>query len=349
MKTTHSLVTLLLAIAVNATSTGCTASAEIEDDETEPPADDGPPPEATSPAGKYAVRSQFDLATNMPGRVGEAVNMFIAATDDPDDPAAWLLEQAVAQMDDGLLKSSLNAIRPYVAGYLNDRILQVAPNFVATMIQTGNDFGEVARRFGLDATLEITAAGTGWTSTHSVAGVHFQIDNIVTVVPFAGYQVADVVVPNVGVTFGETGGLGVAEHRVPLAYGKILRIGLDGAIIPMIDPMAHDLGTLFQHQIDCVAVGQQIASALSLGLGAETFAAGCGAGLAASAKLIYAKIDSINASALEFTLTGTAKALDTNDDRRVDKIISGSWTGTLSYAGTPAPLAAATFSGARMQ
>lgn len=338
-------VALALALAVTVAATGC---ADAVDDNA-PPAttpDDGEPiPEndAIDATGTYAVRSSFDVATNMPGKVGEAVNLVIAATDNPDDPAAWILEQAVAAMPNGLLKSALNQIRGFVAGFINDRILQVAPNFVAVMTQVGNDLGQVAKRFELNETLEVTGA----TATHTVTGLHLKIDNVERDFAFADYQIPNIVVPNIGVTFDDTGTLELAPHRVPLAYGKVLRIALDELIIPTIDPTANDLHELFAHEIDCAAVGQQIASALALGFGADTFAAGCRAGVTASANLIYAKIAEIDGSALEFELTGTAKALDSDGDGKVDRIQSGTWTGTTSYAGTPAPLATATFHGER--
>jgi len=44
------------------------------------------------------MRSNFDLATNAPGKVGEVVNTIIAATDGGDDPANWILEQVIAKM-----------------------------------------------------------------------------------------------------------------------------------------------------------------------------------------------------------------------------------------------------------
>ncbi len=67
-----------------------------------------------------------------------------------------------------------------------------------------------------------------------------------------------------------------------------------------------------------------------------------------SYQTISDKIAAIDSSALEFDLTGTAKAVDTNHDYQADALQTGKWTGTLSYAGTPAPLATATFTGARM-
>src|SRR5438445_9110190 len=59
--------------------------------------------------GTYRVNSTFDIATNMPGTAGSVLNGIIAATDDPDDPMAWLLEQLLAQMSPGTLHDILAA------------------------------------------------------------------------------------------------------------------------------------------------------------------------------------------------------------------------------------------------
>jgi hypothetical protein len=133
---------------------------------------------------------------------------------------------------------------------------------------------------------------------------------------------------------------------MPIAYGKVLRIGLDAAIIPLIDPHASNLDELFEDKINCAAVGQAVADAVGVG-SPSTYEAACHSGLSLGANLIYSKIAAIDASLLEFDETGAAKALDTNNDKKVDKLQAGTWTGTLSYSGTPAPLATATFFGNR--
>jgi hypothetical protein len=234
-----------------------------------------------------------------------------------------------------------------VAGYLNDRLLSIAPDFVTTMVQVGNDFGDMAKHFGLNETFEVAKSGTGYNSTNTVLGAHFKLDTVETDIAFVDYQIPNVVAPNVGVTMDTYGKLTVADHKLPLSYGKILRVGLDVVIIPMIDPTAHNLGELLTHKVDCQAVGANIAAAIGFG-GASTYATACTAGLQFGANAIYQKIGAIDSSALEFGLTGVAKGVDTNNDGKLDKIQTGAWAGTLSYAGTPAPLAAATFNGARM-
>ena len=302
--------------------------------------------------GKYSMASTFDIATNLPGTVGVVTNDFIAATDDPDDPTKWVLQQIVNQLPNGTAKTLLNGAIPFVSGYLNDRVLQWAPDFVTTIVQVGNDFGDIAKHFGLNETLEATKAGSDYTATLTALGVHFKIDTVESDYKFADYGTPNVVAMNVGVQLDATGKLTIADHKMPLAYGKILRIGLDAAIIPLIDANATNLGQLLADKIDCVAVGGYINDALvnqfGFGPGASVMTGACNAGLQFGANAIYTKIGAIDASALEFDVNGTAKAVDTNHDYKMDTIQTGKWAGTLSYAGTPAPLSTATFVGTRM-
>ncbi len=303
--------------------------------------------------GKYTIQSTFDIASNVPGTAGTIVNDIIDATDSPDDPTHWVLQQIVNQLPNGTAKTLLDSAIPFVSGYLNDRVLQWAPDFVTTMVQVGNDFGDITKHFGLNETLEIVQAGSDaqYAATRTAFGAHFKIDNQTFDLAFADYQVANIVVPGIGTQLDATAKLSLADHKLPLPYGAIIHIGLDAAVIPMVDANAHNLNELLADQIDCATVGQDINDALvqnfGFGPGAGVMEAACTAGLNASANAIYAKLDAISSTALEFDLTGTAKAADTNHDYKVDALQTGKWEGTLSYAGTPAPLAPATFNGTR--
>jgi urease alpha subunit len=144
-----------------------------------------------------------------------------------------------------------------------------------------------------------------------------------------------------------TGQLTIAAHNIPLAYGKLLRLGLDAAIIPLIDSSAHSLNDLIAHQIDCKKIGAAIADAIGIG-SASTFEAACTTGITAAASFVYSKIDAIDGTALSFGITGAARAMDKDNDRTIDSIVTGTWAGTLSYGTTPTPLAPATFFGERM-
>jgi hypothetical protein len=302
--------------------------------------------------GKYAVHSTYDLATNAPGKAGDVARAIIDATDEQTDPAKWIMEQAINALPSGIFKSALSNAKPFVAGFLNDRLLQIAPDFVTTMVQVGNDFGDVSKSFGLNETLDVAKSGSAYTATHTVLGAHFKINNVETDYDFAAFHTTNVVVTNVGVSVDQTGALQIADHKVPLQYGKVMRIALDGAIIPSLDPSAANLGTLFQHLVDCNAVGQAmndaVVSLIGFGPGSGIFTTACNQGLVVGANFIYSKVDSIDGSALEFGIAGTAKVIDKNSDHKYDTIQTGKWAGTCSYAGNAAPLASATFFGSRM-
>jgi hypothetical protein len=352
MKTTKNLA---LALALAFAATGC--AADITDGPNDPsdPSDpsDPPLPEDVDASGRYQLKSSIDLAQNAPGKAGDIARMFIDATDDADDPTSWILDQVIGAMSSGTVKNILQSAKPFVAGFINDRLLQIAPDFVTTMLAMGNDFGQVARTFGLEETLEVSKAGGGYMARHSVLGARFTIDGVESTHLFADYGSQAVSVDNVSVAVEPSSGrLTVGEHTIGLAYGSVLRIALDGAIIPSLDPSSTNLGQLFQKQVNCQIVGDQIHAAMlayvGFSPGASTFRTACTLGLQKSADLIYSKIAEIDGTALELGIAGTAKALDKNNDRQIDTIQTGAWEGTMAYGNAPATLTGATFYGSRM-
>jgi hypothetical protein len=311
----------------------------------------GDPTQPLDAGGKYQLQSKFDLATNAPGTAGDVARAIIDMTDNSDDPANYILTQLINQTS-GTFKSLLNSAKPFIAGYLNDRLLEIAPDFVPVMVQVGNDFGDVAKNFGLNSTLEVSGSGASYTATHTVLGAHFKVNGVETDYNFADFHITNTVVNGVGVTVDPTGKLSLADHKVPLSYGAVLRLALDAAIIPSLDPSASSLNQLLADTIDCNAVGfyveEAIESVFGFGPGAGTLAAACNVGLNAGATFVYNKLAQIDGSALELGLAGTAKIIDKTGDRKLDTIQTGQWTGNATYGGSPAPLATATFFGARM-
>jgi hypothetical protein len=351
MQTTNRL-SLVLALALGSTAVGCGAA----DPSSMPGGDDGggsggaggggnqKPLDAT---GTYTMHSTFDLATNMPGKAGEVVTTIIQATDDPNDPTQWILDQIINALPNGAAKTALGFGESLAAGYLNQQLLNVAPDFFSTMVQVGADFGDIAKHFGLNETLQLTGSGGSYTAIHTVTGVHFKLGNQETDYAFANYHMPNIVASDVAVTMDDTGQLTIAAHNVSLTYGKILHLGLDAAIIPLIDPSAHNLNELLAHKIDCAAIGSGIAGALSISFAAGTITSACTVGLNAVATVVYTKIDGLDSTALQFGLSGTAKGTDRNNDRTIDTIVTGSWTGTLAYGSAPSPLVPAAFFGER--
>ena len=302
------------------------------------------PPAPLDATGKYTMHSTFDIATNLPGTAGDVVSTIIDATDDDDDPTHWLLDQIIAHVPNDTVRDILSASEGFVAGYLNERLLDLAPDFLSTLVQISRDLGDVGKQFGLAETLELAHAGDNYMAVHTVTGAHFKLGDQEGDYALSNYQLPNVVVSNVAVTMDQTGQLAIAAHDVSLAYGQLLRLGLDAAIIPALDPSAHNLGELLTSKAHCDKIGSAIADAIHIG-SASLFKSACINGLNAAANFVYSKISSIDGTALKFGLTGSARATDKNNDRKIDAIQTGNWSGTLSYGATPTPLLPATFSG----
>jgi hypothetical protein len=133
---------------------------------------------------------------------------------------------------------------------------------------------------------------------------------------------------------------------VPMKYGQVLKLAIDQALVPMIDPAASNLGDLLKGLVNCQAVGQFVFDAIGFG-SPSTFESACNSGLKAAGNALYKLLDNMDSSALEFKLAGAARGVDKNSDGKMDDIQTGTYTGELRYAGSPAPLAGAKFYGTR--
>jgi len=328
---------------------GCAADRMGGGDDTTPddptPDDPPPPPRQLDATGTYRLHSRFDIAQNMPGTGGAVVNGLIAMTDDPDDPAHWMLTQVINQLPDGFFKDLLVASEPFVAGEVNAQLINIAPGLVDALLDVGHLVADIAKNFGLGETLAVT------TSTDNIYGGVLTVDAFELTlggspheIKFIDHDIAAIQATNLPVTLDATKRLSLGRHQFPIAYGTVVRIALDEAIIPAIDPAAHDLDQLLAGLVDCQALGQQIADSLGFG-GAAIYAGACTLGLNAAADALYDQIAGLDAAALDFDRTGISATIDADADYDVDRLENGVWTGQLGYGGTAAPLANATYNG----
>nr|MBA3502297.1 hypothetical protein [Deltaproteobacteria bacterium] len=182
----HSLLFVSLLAAA-----GCGASTVDSGGDDDPNNPDNPddPAVPLTAEGRFNVQSEFDLATNVPGTPGTVINYFIAATDDPDDPTKFLVDELIKALPAGSVKNFAQSSAPFVTGYLNQRLLEVAPQLLDKIIDIGNAFGDVAKHFGTLETLEINAAGQ---AVKTIVGFHFEIDQVPMDFMFKDYGIADI-------------------------------------------------------------------------------------------------------------------------------------------------------------
>ena len=214
---------LAFALAV----TGCADHTVADDGEGAGSQEPQPEPQMDA-QGLYRLNSTFDIATNMPGASGSILNGLIDATDSPDDPMSWLVDQMLAKMNDGTLKDILVAAKPFVIGYLNDRVTSLAPDLVNTLKDLGQRMADLTHNFGVNERLEITSVDQTTIARSTADGVRFNIDGTIKDYAFVDYDIDNVIVNNILITLDRPGAkMNIGEHDLPLPWGKIVRLGLD--------------------------------------------------------------------------------------------------------------------------
>lgn len=297
------------------------------------------------PKGRYRVESKFDIVAGLPGAVGQVTNTFIDMTDSPYDPATYFLDQAVNSISDSTTRAFINGARPALDAIVNDALRAGSPDIVNDLLAVGNDFGQVARKFGTQSTLEVTAAAEGFASAHTMTHVVFTVDGNVSRFPFADLGMTNLAAPNVG--YQQTDDrTDIANHQFPISYGSVLMVALNDVIIPLVDPSATDLETFFNNLIDCDGVGADISGYIGFG-SPSLYAGACRLGIGYAANYVEGRILSLNNSAMILRISGNARPMDTNSDRKIDVLQNGTWTGSMTYANQPVTLGASTFRGDR--
>jgi hypothetical protein len=298
--------------------------------------------------GLYRVNSTFDIVTNMPGTSGDILNGLISATTGPNAPMSWLVDQMLAQMADGALKDALKAVKPFVIGYLNDRVTSLAPELVGTLLELGQRMEDLTKNFGVNEILDVNSVDQTFIARSTADGVRFDIDGTVKDYQFVDYDIDNVVVNDILITLDNgQSRMHIGQHDLPLPWGKIVRLGLDAAVIPAIDPTATSLTDLLDNVVNCNAVGASVQSAIGVG-GSAFWASACLGGLGLAADMVYDQISDTN-SKLGMNLVGASRYTDTNNDYKIDELKFGNWTGSMKLNMVDATLAQpAAYVGKRM-
>jgi hypothetical protein len=302
-------------------------------------------PNGIDATGRYRVESHLDIEAALTGPTGDAINYLVEMTDDPNDPATFLVDIMLERTDLGLLEGVIGLVRWIIDPMLNQVILDHAPDFVTEMLEVGNMLGDVTRSFGIASELQVMKE----TATHTVTGVLFEIDGAEHYYSLAQIGLDNVEAKNVTFTV-ERNTAALGNHQLPLPLGSMVILALDKGIIPQIDPTAQNIAGLLAGLIDCGEVGDAIASQLPLISTADAFSAACDLGLKIGGTQIETLVRQLDDVGPVLELTGTMDLRDSNGDRKIDALDNGTWTGKLTMGQNTVDLSSGdnVFSGARM-
>jgi len=290
-----------------------------------------------TPEGTFTVTGQLDLAT-LPPPADQILVDLAAATDGPDDPARYLVDRVIAGLPDGTWKSLAQGVAPFVAPYIQSELAELAPRFGPGLRSIAAGLGSLAHHMGTLETLEIAHDGGTVRTLRSM-----QLGTATIALRDEGLADAVAITRT---NLDPRGTLAIGTHAVTLPYGRLLRLGLDRAVIPSVDPNVSDLSRALSDLVDCKRLGTSFATHAGIGW-PGLYEAACTAGLTALANSIYDRMTLIDATPFQLTVNGTARGVDHDGDGTMDSITDGTWNGTTSYASISGPLGTATFEGLR--
>ena len=220
------------------------------------------------PAGTFAVTTTLDVPVSP--AVRPVLDFAREATDGADDPMRYIVDRLVEALPEGTPKTYVRFVAPAVAAYLDERLAEVAPRFAPGVRAIAEGLARVATHVELAETLIVDSAGG---ATRSVRGARFDVAPASPVLAFATHGMADVTGAT-RVTLDRHGTTTIDRHVITLPYGALVRLGLDRAVIPAVEPRARDLAGALAALVDCPHLGELISAQLGVG-SAELYGTAC--------------------------------------------------------------------------
>ena len=305
--------------------------------------DDPPPPALpdalalpSSPAGSFRVTSTFDVAS-VPLSAQPILAALADATDDPDDPARFLVDRTIDALPVGTARSIALALEPLLVESVQADLAEVAPRLVPGFLALSHGVEHFARHFG---TLELWRIDPSGATSRVLAG--FALDGVE--VTFDAANLPDEVTATKVSLVGSE--LAIVDHELVLPYGELLRLALDRAVVPTVVPGASDVAQALRQLVDCRALGVTVGKTLGTTTG-TLYAVACDTALLEIADAFYDKLVAIDDTPLSLALSGTATAVDRDGDGTMDAIQAGAWTGGFDLGGARTPFGVATFEGTK--
>lgn len=302
------------------------------------------PTERRGAEGTYRLESRFDIVEAIPGDAGDVVQHIIALTDDDNDPAKYMIDQMLEQVDLGPVEGAIELMRWLIDPALNDVILSESPQALQDLLELGNQLGDMVESFAVVSTLDLKKTA----ADHELSGVMFSI----------GAQDQELLLADIGLTRTDPTAMSATisgddrveldRHPLSVPFGPVVIEAMNRVMIPAIAPGRANLGELLVELIDCGEAGELIAGYLPIIGSADAFTGACELGLKAGASAVEGQIQAL-APDMVLEIEGAAKARDDDGDGRADRLTDGAWSGTLRIGDDDFDLGRAEFSGTRVR
>lgn len=279
--------------------------------------------------GVYDMGSDFPVRENLQLILGQSGTVLREMCDDVHDPATWMLDMLVQEIDSDVTRGLITVMRPgldadlnyYVGAGLCEAIdafldsidVPIDSIHIDSLFEVYGDPIEQEALRARHSVEEISIAIPGDT-------LRFSLEELLL-----GQIVADEIPVDIALDR-----VVVGEHNLRVTLGQALLALLDTVFLPAYAGGVDSIGDLLVANTDCWLVADTLDWLLGTeGLLIGLFEAQCRAGMQELGGLAEELILSIDLEAAGFVLEGSAGLRDHNADGRIDELTGGRWQGTL--------------------
>jgi len=291
--------------------------------------------------GSYALESNLALPDGYLADGAPYLDDFLGMTDDPNDPATWLLDRVEDQL--GWIEAhALSASRSVLGldAIVNRLILDNSPELVGELVQLGSDMAELSSGLEVSSRLIVREGGV---ADHEVVALAFRIDG--QVAPIGGIAMP---APARGVSAlydPASDSLAIGRHGFALEQGALLRYGLERVALPRVAPGAASVTDWLAGEIDCAGIGELVEELVEVGSPSDYE----GACVAVVERAVDEVLGDAFAMRAQLAVNGRAQLADDDGDGYHD-LVTGTWQGTMAIEGSASAamaLGASRFEGVR--
>jgi hypothetical protein len=247
--------------------------------------------------------------------------------DDVHDPATWMLDMLVQEIDSDITAGLITVLRPGLDADLNHYVGEGVCDVIEAFLHSLDVPIDTIR---IDSLFEVygdTIEQDAIQARHAVEEIALAVPGRTLRFSLEELRLGEIVADEIPVDIA-LDRIVIDEHGLSVTLGQALLVLFDTVFLPSYAPGMDSIGDLLEANVDCRLVGDTLDWLLGAeGLLTGLFEVQCRAGVQALGELAEDLILEIDVEAAGFLLSGNAGLRDYDADGRVDALTSGQWEG----------------------
>jgi hypothetical protein len=287
----------------------------------------------TKLSGTFELESTVEVTGSFEGSgLADGLNAIEEISDDPMDPAEYLVDKIVDEVAQGNVIVQTLAMVAKIALYeeLGDMLDPEKDNILNKTKDLVQNISSIARKFKLSSTMYSTVAQ----DATQLMEVEHRLDAISWTLSgktfkYTFEQLGQIAPEASAIKLTPTatpGRVTVDNHQFSFQFGAMVLAAVNALAIPLVDDKATNLEGFLNNLVDCEAIGAKINSGIGFG-GDALYKTGCMIVMKTLASYVENQITGMDADEATLWVGGEMTLTDTTNDGFHNQISNGYWEG----------------------